>query len=158
MITRYFHPITDLPRKARDINPTLCQHWQRRLCYPRYPGTQQTRDVEPLLVWCWANVTDLGPTLNRLGIACLLSVLCMKVIGNIMRRDSVGYDVYSNCWMLGYVWTSDIHLIQLWSNVNCQYRWIHSGVVILVIYFVSHWPLTVVLVMTHKYCQREDKY
>ena len=25
---------------------------------------QQTRDVDPMLVWCWSVVCDAGPTLN----------------------------------------------------------------------------------------------
>ena len=36
--------------------------------------TQQTRDIEPLLIQCWASVVDGGPTLNQqwLNVACLL--------------------------------------------------------------------------------------
>ena len=36
--------------------------------------TQQTRDIEPLLVQCWSTVYDAGPTLNQqwLNVSCLL--------------------------------------------------------------------------------------
>ena len=34
----------------------------------------QTRDVEPVLVWCWASVVDGGPIINQhwLNVSCLL--------------------------------------------------------------------------------------
>ena len=36
--------------------------------------TQQTRDIESLLVQCWASVVDGGPTLNQqwLNVSCVL--------------------------------------------------------------------------------------
>ena len=36
--------------------------------------TQQTRDAGPMLVWCWANVVDGGPTSNQHwpSVSCLL--------------------------------------------------------------------------------------
>ena len=38
--------------------------------------TQQTRDIEPLLVQCWASVVDGGPALNQqwLNVSCLLGM------------------------------------------------------------------------------------
>ena len=40
---------------------------------------QQTRDIEPLLVQCWASVYDAGPTLNQqwLNVSCLLRGLLL---------------------------------------------------------------------------------
>ena len=37
-------------------------------------ASQQTRDIEPLLVQCWSTVYDAGPTLNQqwLNVSCLL--------------------------------------------------------------------------------------
>ena len=36
--------------------------------------TQQTRDIEPMLVQCWASVVDDGPALNQhwVNVSCLL--------------------------------------------------------------------------------------
>ena len=36
--------------------------------------TQQTRGVEPVLVWCWASAADGGPALDQhwVNISCLL--------------------------------------------------------------------------------------
>ena len=36
--------------------------------------SQETRDIEALLVQCWASVVDGGPTLNQqwLNVSCLL--------------------------------------------------------------------------------------
>ena len=38
--------------------------------------SQQTRDVLPMLVYCWASVVDDGPTLNQhwLNVSCLLGI------------------------------------------------------------------------------------
>ena len=41
--------------------------WERKTA-------QQTRDVEPMLVWCWAIVSDAGPTSTQhwFNVSCLL--------------------------------------------------------------------------------------
>ena len=41
------------------------------------PAAQQTRDVEPVLVLCWASVADGGPELDQhwVNVSCLLGVL-----------------------------------------------------------------------------------
>ena len=38
--------------------------------------SQQTRDVDPMLIQCWANVEDGGPTLNQywVNVSCLLGL------------------------------------------------------------------------------------
>ena len=41
------------------------------------PGpSQQTRYIEPMLVYCWADVADDGPTLNEhwFNVTCLLLI------------------------------------------------------------------------------------
>ena len=42
-------------------------------CNPYSVGTQQTRDIEPMLVYCWADVADGVPTLNQhwFNVSCL---------------------------------------------------------------------------------------
>ena len=42
----------------------------------------QTRDAEPMLFYCWANVEDGGPTIKRhwVNVPCLLEILCWVVI------------------------------------------------------------------------------
>ena len=40
-------------------------------------GSQQTRDVDPMLLWCWATVFDAGPTSHQhwINVPCLLGCL-----------------------------------------------------------------------------------
>ena len=46
--------------------------WIRLLC--NTGATQQAREIDPILVWCWANVVDGGPTpiQHWLNVWCLL--------------------------------------------------------------------------------------
>ena len=65
-----FEPTNILVATWRDVPPYPAEIYsghQVRSC-------QQTRDIEPLLVQCWASVVDGGPTLNQqwLNGACLL--------------------------------------------------------------------------------------
>ena len=63
--------------------------------------TLQTRDIEPLLVQCWSNVVDGGPTLNQqwLNVSCLLgkqvSPMCFQALECPLRTvPSVGLLCY----------------------------------------------------------------
>ena len=50
-------------------------HWCRNiLVILIHRSSQQTRDTEPMLVYCWASVVDGGTTLNQhwLNGSCLL--------------------------------------------------------------------------------------
>ena len=44
------------------------------LCSIKAGTSQQTRDVDVMLVWCWASVADGGPTLNQHwhNVSCIL--------------------------------------------------------------------------------------
>ena len=54
-----------------DAGPTFKRHWvcvglysPPAVCTAR-PAAQQTRGVEPVLVWCWASAADGGPELDQ---------------------------------------------------------------------------------------------
>ena len=49
----------DLSGDGVQDNPVPEQNGLFNIC------TQQTRDIQPMLVQCWASVADAGPTLNR---------------------------------------------------------------------------------------------
>ena len=61
---------------------------------------QQTRDVDPMLVQCWASVADGGPTLNqhRVHVPCFLVRLCgaelnerhWKLVSSVKLTSFVG--------------------------------------------------------------------
>ena len=55
---------------------------QDKLCWWCMIWTQQTRDIEPLLVQCWFTVHDADPTLNQhwLNVSCLLGRMWCRVL------------------------------------------------------------------------------
>ena len=80
-----------------DAGPTFNRHWvgvglysPPAVCTAR-PAAQQTWDVEPVLVWCWASIADGGPELEQhwVNVTCLLGVLT----GYIMFRTSPGVKI-----------------------------------------------------------------
>ena len=56
IIILFFHYVTHFVKSTLDIS------------------SQQTRDIEPMLALCWADVYDVGPTLSQhwLNASCLL--------------------------------------------------------------------------------------
>ena len=51
------------------------QYYPRLMTNVALPS-KQTRDADPMLVYCWASVEDAGPTLNQrwVNISCWLNV------------------------------------------------------------------------------------
>ena len=66
--------------------------------------SQQTRDVEPMLFWCWANVEDGGSTLKQhwFNVSCLLGKAPCCFQGNRWRGCTSGCSIqYTILW---HVW------------------------------------------------------
>ena len=69
--------------------PTLNHHCLNALCLVR--RTQQTRDVEPMLIECWSIVFDSGPTFNQhwLNVSCLLGTVLRNMMDHVLQRSHV---------------------------------------------------------------------
>ena len=52
----------------------IFQITQFKITFPHFTAgaSQQTQDIEPIMVWCWPNVYDAGPTSNqhRFNVSC----------------------------------------------------------------------------------------
>ena len=61
------------------------------VCTAKPAAAQQTRDIEPMLVWCWASVADVGLELDQhwVNVLCLPGVLT----GYIVFRTSKGVKI-----------------------------------------------------------------
>ena len=55
-------------------NNPHCRRWTNAVSNSQSRAIQQTGDVGPMAVYCWPNVADVRPTLNRhrLSVSCLL--------------------------------------------------------------------------------------
>ena len=68
--------LSHIPRWAAALAPCKCKRYKGG-SLGISPITQQTRDIDPMLVQCWASVVDDGPTLNQhwvnVSTTCLLA-------------------------------------------------------------------------------------
>ena len=68
--------------------------------FPPWDPSQQTQDVESMLVYCWSNVVDGGPTLNQywFNVLCLLGYRVVFQNNPVKRSDVTGNTL---AWLLG---------------------------------------------------------
>ena len=82
--------------------------------------SQQTRDVDPMLVYFWASVADGGPKIDQhwVNVSCLLASIPAK------RKIVEPKLIY--CWSSGV--DGELTLIQHWFNVFYSQIGLWSGV------------------------------
>ena len=75
-----YHVISQVGSKCHNFTLSTARLQLGALVKPPKPSDQQTRDIEPLLVHCWASVVDGEPTMNQqwLNVSCLLGVYQKK--------------------------------------------------------------------------------
>ena len=74
-VTAYFTSNQVLPfGSAEQHGCGTCAHCTCIFCQGRRLLSQQTRDTDPMLFWCWADVEDGGPTSKQhwVSASCLL--------------------------------------------------------------------------------------
>ena len=102
--------------------PGIICKWGAVLNHVLTEASQQTRDVEPMLVQCWASVADYGPTLNQ---------HCFIVSSLLWDRFFKGEYLFAEvilrllssrlqCWF--EVGPASNTMAQHWINFNSIYR------------------------------------
>ena len=91
-------------------------------------ASQQTREIETLLVQCWASVVDGGPTLSQqcLNVSCLLGsrslfIACRLRIASIfptLRGINIQTSLFSNLYLMQYLHPVHFQRISIFIDVG----------------------------------------
>ena len=106
-------PVSNHRNKSNNISHAGLILFQRLRCWHNNELTvvkrllftvisQQTRDVDPMLVYCWPTICNAGPTVYRhwVNVSCLLGYCCSKCV-------TLGYSALtqlSHCDSWGHFW------------------------------------------------------
>ena len=116
---------TTLAQHCTNIGWTSRVCWHIAACYHGYESTlylngviRESRNVEPMVVWCWISVTDGGPTSTQhcFNVSCLLGYWNPCQVE--MRRIKLTglhwriYPKYTICWSIQCVWSPYETLVQ----------------------------------------------